>query len=315
MYFNQAIEKLGNDPFGMMGGIDTTNLTFPTAEAKIFTPNIPRGECPTCGKPYEDQEFGCPVCSPCDPNVDYPKVEQKRLRVVGNKAPVYQADFDRIRPVENRKKNIYLELSRYNRDFQNMGGNAFPDNVLKTVADTYCIVQNVGIKRNKAKKSILAALIFNVCIHYGFTRSYEDISELLKAEDCRFSLGVNYLRSVDEDVGLDININCDRLIPHIASTFAYLEIENDPRILSAVEDIIKTAEENYIGIKSTMRSKVIASTFEVLKRSGRGMSLSSVSKKCKIRSATLNGFLEKLFAYHSHFKPIYEKYGMETTNL
>ena len=183
---------------------------------------------------------------------------------------LYQTDLDRERPEglsETQKKTTYQELLRCNRDLASTGGNPFPHNVLQSVAENYYIVQRRNVKRSETKKYILAALVFHTCIQNGFMRSRTDVAKLLQLRKHRISIGSNYLQSVDEDQGLEIDINCNRLKPHLISTFAYLEIEDDPLISKAIVDIVDMSEKkNHIGFKSTLRSKVVATTFEILKR-------------------------------------------------
>ena len=322
---NEIMEKLGDDPFGILKGVDISSLSFPTYDPPFENTTKPDDKCPECNHTLiiRDLAYECSVCHIIleegdiqDLPVNYETTARKRLRVVGTEAKLYQTDLDRERPEglsETQKKTTYQELLRYNRDLASTGGNPFPHNVLQSVAENYCIVQRINVKRSETKKYILAALVFHTCIQNGFMRSKEDVAKLLQLRKRCISLGTNYLRSVNEDQGLEIEINCNRLTPHLISTFAYLEIDDDPLIFKAIINIIGVAEKNHIGFKSTLRSKVVATTFEILKRKKVNIGIDIVASNCKIRKCTIKNFLEDLSKFHSYFKPIYRKYGINSS--
>ena len=73
------------------------------------------------------------------------------------------------------------------------------------------------------------------------------------------------------------------------------------------------SEKNHIGFKSTLRSKVVATTFEILRRKKVNIGIGIVASKCKIRKYTIKNFLEDLSKFHSHFEPIYRKYEIDSS--
>jgi hypothetical protein len=274
-------------------------------------------ECPSCGLVFEAADI-CDVLPVSRPEGPGAGALRGRLRVVGPEARWYQPDLDRTNPgasAEAQKKLTYQELLRYNREFESRGGDPFPLDVLDDVAINYHIVQQESVKRSKLKRTILAALVFHTCISRGFTRTRADAAELLQLESHGISRGDGFLRSIDEDRGLGIDMNCDRLRPHIESAFAYLGLEGDSSapLREAVAAIVTIAEQKDIGYSSTLRSKVIATTFEILRRSGSSYPLNAISAKCRIRRHTIRCFLNELRAYHSHFAGEYRRHGLDSS--
>ena len=192
MNFNAIMDKLGDDPFGILKGIDISSLSLTTYDSPLQNTTKLDDKCPECNHTLiiRDLAYECPVCHIIleegniqDVPVNYETTSRKRLRVVGAEAKLYQSDLDRGSPEElseSQKKSTYQELLRYNRDLASTGGNPFPLNVLQSVAENYCIVQRINVKRSEAKKYILAALVFHTCIEHGFMRSKEDVAKLFQ---------------------------------------------------------------------------------------------------------------------------------------
>lgn len=327
------------DPFGILGSIGVADvpaeLSTPVASAPAFADDtarpgdkcvhclcelIVRGlsyECPECHALFEaaDIQDILPVSAPETPGA---AANRGRLRVVGAESGWYQPDLDRGNPgksTDAQKKSTFEELKRYNTELERRGGNVFPLDVLQIVAENYNTIQKVAVKRSETKKYILAALVFNACINKGFTCRREDASELLQLRNHGIASGNDYLRTIDEDYGLEIDMNCDRLIPHITSTFARLEMveaEKNP-LTRAVKDIVDIAEKSHIGFRSELGSKVVAVTYEVLRRAGTPMGLDEVSAKCRIRKHTVRHFLDELADYHSHFEEAYKSHDLDAS--
>jgi hypothetical protein len=328
-----------DDPFGLLapGGagdpaVDAAVL-HPVAPFGLQTPEgaHPGDSCPECGCPLvvQDMSYECPSCHAIFEAADIQDVIpvstpetagsgalRGRLRVVGREAGWFQPDLDRTNPGESseaQKKSTYQELLRYNREYESRGGNPFPLDVLDYVASNYHTIQQQSVKRSMMKRVILAALTFHVCIAQGFTRTRAEAAELLQLTNYGIARGDDYLRSVDEDRGLDLNLNTSRLRPHIVSVFAQLDLTGTDHKAAqdAVADIVEAAGQNFIGDRSVLRSKVIASTYEALRRGGRGVALDTVTVKCQIRKHTIRRFLDELGKYHSRFEPIYNAYGLD----
>lgn len=329
------------DPFGILGSIGVADLSAdlstlatsssapPSADdaarpgdkcVHCLCELIVRGlsyECPECHALFEaaDMQDVLPVSAPETPGA---AANRGRLRVVGAESGWYQPDLDRGNPGESadaQKKSTFEELKHFNTDLVRRGGNAFPLDVLQVVAENYNTIQKVAVKRSEAKKFILAALVFNACIHKGFTCRREDAAELLQLRSRGIARGNDYLRKIDEDLGLEIDMNCDRLVPHITTTFARLELEEASKnpLTQVVQDIIGVAEKSHIGFRSELGSKVVAVTYEVLRRAGTPIGLDEVATKCKIRKHTIRHFLDELADYHSHFEEVYERHNLDVS--
>lgn len=271
-------------------------------------------ECPECHEVFEAADINdvLPTSNPGNPGESSLR---GRLRIVGPEAGWFQPDMDRTNPgetSEQQKKTTYNELLKFNREYTSRGGNPFPGDVLQDVAENYYTIQKNSVKRSMMKKSIIAALVFHACISRGFTRTRAEAAEFAKLPNHGIARGDDYLRSVDEDTGLNINMNENRLRPHIVTIFAQLELEDDcyECLRNAVTDIVKTADAEGIGFRSVMRSKVTAATSEVLKRKGINITALDISSKCRIRIHTIRRFLDDLYNYHSYFEGIYEKYKL-----
>ena len=269
-------------------------------------------ECPSCHA-ISETAGGLPAKT-----AESPRALRGRLRVVGLGAGWFQPDLDRTNPGETseaQKKSTFQELVQYNQDYKSRGGNPFPLNVLQNVAENYYIIQQKSVRRNMMKRSILAALVFHMCIHHGFTRTRAEAAELLQHSTHGIARGDDYLRSIDEDFGLEIDMNSDRLHPHITSTFAQLSFAEDGLLRAAIAEIVEVAELKHIGLSSVLRSKVIATTFEVLLRQDKKKppTIEEVSLKCGIRKHTIRRFRSQLRAFHSHFKQVYLRFSLDAS--
>jgi hypothetical protein len=345
-----------DDPYGILAGASC--LGAAGAEAQLLEtlargayvplapPPAPEGAspgdcCEECGCALEviDLHYECPNCHALMSAADYGDVQpvsvsqeagegalRGRLRVVGADAGWYQPDMDRNNPgeySETQKKTTYAELRRFNEEFRNRGGNPFPLNVLSDVADRYNIIQQRSVKRSAMKRNILSALLVHCCIDHGFTRTKAEAAEFAKLRSHGIARGDDYIREVDEDVGLNgLDMNRDRLDPEITTTFCKLELggEECAAFRAATRALVRHAEASLIGIRSVLRSKVIATTCEVLVRArvsdgqrAEGPALPSpaeVIEKCKIRKHTISRFRQELADHHSLFAPVYAAHGL-----
>ena len=276
-------------------------------------------ECSMCHEVFEaaDIQDVISVSSPENPGAS---VLRGRLCIVGPEASWFQPDLDRTNPGETseaRKKTTYAELLRFNQAYEDRGGHPFPKDVLSDVAENYHIIQQNSVKRSMMKKGIFAALVFHACISRGFARTRAEAAEFAKLPNHGIARGDDFLRSIDEDKGLDINMNESRLYPHIATTFSYLDLDisvYDP-LRAAIAALVEIVERRYIGVRSILRSKVVATTYEVLRRKGLETSVEGISTRCKIRKHTIRRFLDELANYHSHFEEEYRRQGLDASRV
>lgn len=299
----------------------------------------PGDRCPECDCTLEQVElhYECPTCLAWQPAADYSDVQpvsvskeagegalRGRLRVVGAEAGWYQPDMDRNNPgvySEVQKKTTFAELRRLNDEYRIRGGDPFPINVLSHVADNYNIIQRHCVKRSTLKRNILSALMVHCCISEKFTRTKADAAEFAKLSGHGIARGDDFIRMIDEDVGLNgLDLNFPRLGPETATVFHTLGLctEEYAPLRAAIEEVVVLAEDRVIGFSSVLRSKVVATTCEVLVRarvSGgwQPEQLPSpyvVAEKVRIRRHTITRFRKELEAHHSHFAPIYVAHGL-----
>lgn len=339
----------GDDPYGILGagGLDPLGVVpdakfadqlletlahgalLPLPAARIARPG---DVCFECGRPLlvQEMEYVCPECHAVFEAADIGEVLpvscptepgagalRGRLRIVGQDSGWYQPDLDRTNPGETsevQKKTTFAELIRLNKDFEDRGGNPFTRDVLNDVAENYHVIQQTSVKRSMMKRGILAALLFHACIHRGFTRTKAEVAEFAKLQNHGIARGDDYLRAVDEDKGLEIDMNRSRLGPHVVTTFSQLDlaVKDYERHQRAIEAIVGIAEANHIGFKSVLRSKVIAATWEVLRREGAPVTIGDVVEKCHIRKHTIRRFLDDLAEYHSYFAATYRSHGFDS---
>jgi hypothetical protein len=126
--------------------------------------------------------------------------------------------------------------------------------------------------------------------------------------------GDNFVRSMHDKGVLDIDINEDRLVPHVVTIFNQIGLSGPDytQHQQAVVDIVDRAISKRIGNESVLRSKSVAATYNVLKRANIDITLNTIKDKCKIRIYTIRRFLNELTKKHKHFKKIYKKYGLNT---
>jgi hypothetical protein len=323
------------DPQAMLAAMMAPEPAAPAALARGSRLARPGDVCPecSCALQVSGMEYECPSCQEVFEAADIQDVLptsnpeepgaaslRGRLRIVGPEAGWFQPDMDRTNPGESseqQKKTTYAELLRFNKEYESRGGNPFPRDVLEDVAENYNIIQQDSVKRSMMKKGILAALVFHACISRGFTRTRAEAAEFAKLPNHGIARGDDFLRSIDEDKGLDIDMNEDRLRPHITTTFAHLDLSDESYepLREAVAAIVKIADAGSIGFRSVMRSKVTATAAEVLRRKGMSITAMDVSAKCHIRIHTIRRFLDELADYHSHFEETYRAHGLDSSRV
>jgi len=335
---------VAEDPFGLLGpgaggsvdslleALEAQTLCGATQQPPPSDLARPGDNCAECGVPLKvlGMEYVCSNCNEVREAADFrdvipvsnPEIPgaaslRGRLRIVGPESGWFQPDMDRTNPgdsSEQQKKATYSELKALNEEYKSRGGNPFPLNVLQDVAHHYNVVQKRDVKRSMMKKTILAAMVYHTCLSRNFSRSQTEATELMCLNNHGIARGNDYLRSVREDSDLVLDLNKDRLWPHIETTFALLGLDGCEydSLRKAVADVVTIAKKNSIGYQSVLKSKVMATTAEVLRRKGLGTSLQEVAASCKIRIHTIRRFLNMLDDYHSFFVEAYEKHGLDS---
>jgi len=307
----------------LMDGEDGESKEKGSSSAKF----ISFDNCSACGD--RTVQINCGYqCSSCNLVIEIdvdqqsravPKYNDKRLLIVGSKSHYYQSDLDRSGDncnTESQKAyKVYNELIARNNRWNNIGEQLFTKDVLRRAASYYCMTQRSGqVCRNENKRMILAACVKYSCFELGFIRADSEIAGFFTLQTKGFARGEAFLRGATVDNNLEIEVNQDLCLPNINTAFAVLNLTDHPNkeiIIECITEIINVANDNDIGVSSFMRSKVIASMFMVLHRSGNGEKypLIRICSECGIRKNTLMKFLKELFDYHSYFEEVYDSFG------
>ena len=291
--------------------------------------STPSNQCQECCVQYtvSDRCYECPECHKvvdidddtlCS-NIQTPKYKDAlsgRMQVMGINSAKYQSDLDKnasnksigyqIRLIEN-------ELIKLNIEHERRGYKPIPLNVLHDVAVLYSDIQQKVVKRSTAKRKILAALLDRTYVtSEKSVKLTSDITAFAQLHGQGIAKGDDFVRSMHEQGILDIDINENRLLPHIHTIFNQLELHGEKytKLQEAVKEIVERAIKKRIGNESVLRSKAVAATFNVLKRAETKITLNDIKSKCKIRVYTIKRFLDELTRKHKSFIKIYEKYKL-----
>ena len=288
-------------------------------------------KCTECNIDYISREtqLECPECHKII-TIQKSVIDEKskdvytgRMQIVGYNASKYQSNMDKTTSVKTPNQLIYIVytklLCKLNEIHKHRGYKPIEPNILHTTATIYVEIQQVITQRKISKRKILAALIKNECILNNSIRTDQEILTFMHLNTKGISEGDMYIKKINEDGIVNINIDEIKIIPHVITIFNQLEIskELDSEKMvyveiyqNAVVDIINRALKEHIGYKSVLRSKIITAVYVVLLRADFEIQLSTVLAKCKIQQNTVNNFLKELKTKHIRFIDIYEKYGL-----
>jgi len=209
-----------------------------------------------------------------------------------------------------------------NEEHESHGYKPIPEHILKNVATTYSsILQNKIVKRSTAKLKIIAALVYRACISEKFIILNPEVVAFAGLRAQGMSKGDNFVRAMSEKDILDIDINEDRLVPHINTIFNQLGLfgKEYDRYKNAVQSIVERAIRKRIGNDSVLRSKAVSTTFNILKRSDseklRSITIADMANKCEMRIYTIKRFLDQLSIKHKGFVKYYKKYGFDQSEI
>jgi phenylpyruvate tautomerase PptA (4-oxalocrotonate tautomerase family) len=280
--------------------------------------------CSSCGSQLQliNNSFECPSCNQLfgenntiNPEKN-PHYYSPRLRIVGNDARMYQSNLDSSNPIKSidqQKKTLLKEITKMNEEYANNGGNKFPGNIISLLVDNYHNIQQNGlVKRSAHKRKIIAGITDAACVSEGFVRSPVEIAEFAGLKKSGIAEGINYVRELCEQGILDLDMNSSKLIPQLNSIFAELGIPEEicEIIKPPITELVKYAQVNDIGHTSKLKSKLVATTIEIIRRSDLKIDLTDIYKLCSINSNTICRFLSVLTAYHNKFEHIYKKYKL-----
>lgn len=322
-----------NDPFGVLTEIDYQDLMY----------NFQNMCTTTCSNTFQDADI-CKYCSnplgrginnisnTCDicgivtdevseEVVNVSELTGNKIRIVGYNSNHFQPDLYRS---DNgninllQRKQIFTEYKDYRQRFIEMDGRTFPLNACEIATEFYNRIQQQCVKRSQTKKAIMAACLWQACLLIDFAPSKIEISRFMQLPHKGIARGNNFIRTLVSDNKLDINPNTDPIYPEIRTLFLQLGYSDDryKELHNIIREIINIATTNSIGINSLPRSKVIGTTYIVLRRC-RDVSLVPMPPvntkefcKTRIRKNTIDRFINEINEYHSYFKEYYASVGL-----
>jgi hypothetical protein len=325
------------DPFGILTDVDYNDLMnefqniCSTSEINTHDTEI----CNYCGNSLQRSINNISnTCATCgivtdevsEDMVNVAEMTNNKLRIVGFNSNHFQPDLYRS---DNgnisllQKKQIFTEYKDYRQRFIESGGRPFPLTACEIATEFYNMIQQKCVKRSQNKKAIMAACLWQACLLIDFAPSKIEISKFMQLPHKGIARGNNFIRTLVSNNQLDINPNTNPIYPEIRTLFIQLEYIGDKyKVLhDIIYNIIQIANNNSIGINSLPRSKVIGTTFIVLKRCRDTTLIANPPVdtkdfcKNKIRKNTIDRFINEINAYHSYFKDYYESVGLYNGTL
>jgi hypothetical protein len=244
------------------------------------------------------------------------------LRRVGADAPRYQGDLYRTgggATSESQQQHVYEEYLAYRERYIEAGGRAFPQDALNKAAGYYHVLQSRHIvKRNQAKRQIMASCLWGACIEIGFAPTKIECARFMQLETDGIAKGDNFLRHMDADEKMTIEIDPDPTNAEIATLFLFLSYDGPAHapLRRAVKAVVDVASAKKVCTNSKLRSKVYGATLAVLERCTDRALLAkppTIQDICggRIRVNTVNKVKKDLDDYfEAFFKPIYAAAGL-----
>lgn len=265
----------------------------------------------------------CGIITEYTEELNTTEMTNNKLRIVGMNNNHFQPDLyrsDNGNISQLQKKQIFSEYKDYRQRFIDAGGRPFPLNACELATDFYNKIQQKCVKRSQNKKAIMAACLWQACLRIEFAPSKIEISRFMQLPHKGIARGNNFIRALVSDNQLDINPNTNPIYPEIKTLFLQLDYNDEKyKVLhDIIYNIIEIATKNSIGINSLPRSKVIGTTYIVLKRC-KDTSLVACPPtdtkefcKNKIRKNTIDRFINEINSYHSYFMLYYESVGLSS---
>lgn len=321
-----------NDPFGILDKIDYLELISNMHNQESENENIQHelDICKNCNC-YLQRSINniSNICDTCgiiteevsEENINLSEVMNNKLRIVGPNRNKFQPDLYRSDSGNTnalQKKHILNEYKEYRQKYIDIGGRSFPLRACELATDYYNLIQQHCVKRSQNKKSIMAACLWQACLRINFAPSKTEISKFMQLPHKGIAKGSNFIRTLVSDGKLDIDPNINPLIPEIETLFlqlGYLD-EKYKTLHSIIYNIIMIASDNLIGVNSMSRSKVIGTTYIVLKRCKDTNLVPNppinTKEFCKngIMKNTIDRYIHEINSYHSYFKDYYESVGL-----
>lgn len=325
------------DPFGILNDIDYSDFmnefqnTCAISEINSQDADI----CKYCENPLQRSinniSNTCAMCGivtdeVSEDVVNVSELTNNKLRIVGFNSNHFQPDLYRS---DNgnismlQKKQILSEYKDYRQRFIESGGRPFPFTACEIATEFYNMIQQKCVKRSQNKKAIMAACLWQACLLIDFAPSKIEISKFMQLPHKGIARGNNFIRTLVSNNQLDINPNTNPIYPEIKTLFIQLDYTTDKYkpLHDIIYNIIQIATDNSIGINSLPRSKVIGTTYIVLKRCQDKTLVSNppidTKEFCKnkIRKNTIDRFINEINSYHSYFKDYYKSVGLFSGHL
>ncbi|MDE2099321.1 MAG: hypothetical protein KGL39_18855 [Patescibacteria group bacterium] len=287
--------------------------------------------CAQCGKAMQHAEFefrcaDCGIVVPGDTVADDGDgvVMVGRLRLVGPGAGRLQPDLDRSSSGDAaaQQRGILDELKRLRDRYVEVGGRAFPLNILNKAAEYYHTIQQKLTKRSDNKKAILASCLYAASLRHNFSPGKHECAEMMQLPNRGTARGSNFVRRLkDEGIVTDIPVDEDPCWANVVTAFTLLKLEGEAFdwLRRAALDVVQTSIELKIENKTSQpKTKAMGATYVVLRRYIRrkdaaaeaDIRMTAFCKMCGIRKTTIEGYIDTLNGYHSKLKAVYEKHGL-----
>jgi transcription initiation factor TFIIIB Brf1 subunit/transcription initiation factor TFIIB len=328
---NKNIVK-DSDPFGLLNEETTCNVNDFTQILLSFQEEFDSYDnniCSYCGSQFQRSINNMSnVCTTCgvvtdeiSEEINSSDITNNKLRIVGYNNNRYQSDLyrsDNSNINVLQKKQIFNEYKQYRQKYIASGGKPIPLNACEKAAELYNKIQKQCVKRSQNKKTIMAACLWHSCLGINYAPDKKEIAKFMQLTHNGIAKGNNFIRMMVSNNQLDVDPNADTIYPEIITLFIQLGYvdEKYEQLHKIVHSIIEIANNNSIGINSLPRSKVIGTTYIVLKRC-QDKSLIQIPPvdtkefcKNKIRKNTIDRFINEINSYHSYFKDYYASVGL-----
>lgn len=230
---------------------------------------------------------------------------------------------------EEQQEKIVKELLRFRQQYIERSGKGFPIDALQRATNYYHEVRKVCVKRSLCKLTIMAGCIYFGSLDICFLPSNAEIAKFMQLPTTGIAAGVNFLRSLAADGKIKLSADESRPTQALVATlFAQLGLGKEAEPLrAAVLDIIRTTQEQHVGKKSFLCSRVAGATYAVLHRAAHaqgttGLPLETCKAAAAIGAGGLQAFcgergsrkntvehcLRDLEDYHSRFEEVYKRH-------
>lgn len=322
-----------NDPFGILTDINYMELLNEFKNIQIIDSNDNITDvdyCKQCGHIlYNNIDNISNTCSNCglvsnesfEESININDIVNNKLRIVGYNSNtfqpnLYKSDHGNLGALQ--KKQIFNEYKEYRQKYIELGEKAFPLHACIIATEIYNKIQQQCVKRSQNKKAIMAACLWQACLIINFAPSKIEIAKFMQLSRKGIARGNNFIRYMVSEHNLEVDPNRDTIHPEIKTLFLQLNYEDERYnfLYDIIKEIIEISNANSIGINSLPRTKVMGSTYIILRRSINNPILINIPInlkefcKNKIRKNTIDRFINEINAYHSYFIEYYKSKGL-----